>query len=233
MKTKGKCIYCQKVADTEDEIPSRNLFPEGIGPKKYIKVPSCRKCNQRFSLDEEWFRYFVCGLAEPYSLYARQVFFSQVKRSILKRPQIGFKLKKRMKLTEIHTKSGLYLGKATLVRPKKNDWQRFCNVLDKYIKGLVFYELKNILPDQYNIKHDIFLTKDRISNIVPRVKDFKCKIVNKDIFRYVFNFIPGSYKSVWITVFYNSVSCESLVFKEEDAKYFGNPDKLKKQGTTN
>lgn len=230
MKTKGKCIYCPKMADTEDEIPSRNLFPEGIGPKKYIKVPSCRKCNQRFSLDEEWFRYFVCSVAEPYSFYARQVFFSQGKRSIQRRPQIGFKLKKRMKLVEIHTKSGLYLDKATLIKPTEDDWQRFDNVLDKYVKGLVFYELKNILSGEYNIKHDIFLTNDRISDIMPRIKNFKWNIVNKDIFRYGFNFVPGSYKSVWIIIFYNSVFCESLVFKAENIKDFENPDKLKKQG---
>jgi len=230
MKARGKCIYCLKVADTEDEIPSRNLFPEGIGPKKYIKVPSCRKCNQRFSLDEEWFRYFVCSVAEPYSFYARQVFFSQGKRSIQRRPQIGFKLKKRMKLVKIHTKSGLYLGKATLIKPTEDDWQRFGNVLDKYIKSLVFYELKNILPGEYNIKHKIFLTNDHISDIMSRTKNFKWNIVNKDIFRYGFNFVPGSYKSVWITVFYNSVFCESFVLKAEDTKYFGNPDKQKKQG---
>lgn len=225
METKKRCIYCPGMADTEDEIPSRNLFPAGIGPKEYIKVPSCRKCNQRFSLDEEWFRYFVCGMAESYSFYARQVFYSQGKRSIQKRPQIGFKLKKRMKLVEIHTKSGLYLGKATSIRPTEDDWERFNNVLNKYIKSLVFYELKNILPEEYSIKHNIFLTKDRVSNIESRIKDFKWSIINKDIFRYGFKFVSGSYKSVWITVFYNSVACESLVFKAEDIKYFGNSDK--------
>ena len=135
-----------------------------------------------------------------------------------------------MKLVGIHTKSGLHLGKATLIKPMEDDWQRFCNVLDKYTKGLVSCKLKNILPGEYNIKHDIFLTKDRISNIMPRIKNFKWNIVNKDTFRYGFNFVPGSYKSVWITVFYNSVFCESLVFKAEDIKYFGNPDKQKKQG---
>lgn len=230
MKARGKCIYCLKVADTEDEIPSRNLFPEGIGPKKYIKVPSCSECNYGFSLDEEWFRYFVCSVAEPYSFYARQVFFSQGKRSIQRRPQIGFKLKKRMKLVKIYTKSGLYLGKATLIKPTEDDWQRFDNVLDKYIKSLVFYELKNILPGEYNIKHETFLPNDHILDIMPRIKSFKWNIINKDIFRYGFNWVPGSYKSIWIIVFYNSVSCKSLVFKAEDIKYFGNLDKQKKQG---
>ncbi len=216
-KRKGKkCVYCSKMADTEDHIPSKNLFPIGIGPKNPIIVPSCVKCNHGFSLDEEWFRYFVCSMAEPYSFYARQVFFSQGKRSIQKSPPIGFKLRERMKIVEIHTKSGFYLGKATQIKPTENDWERFRNVLDKYIKGLVFYVSKNILPTKYKMKHDIFVTKKRIPDIMSIAKNFKWNTDNKSIFMYGFAFVPGSYKSVWITVFYNSVLCESIVCTEED-----------------
>ena len=100
-----------------------------MGPKNPIIVPSCVECNHRFSLDEEYFRYYVCALAEEYSLYARQVFFSQIKRSIWRKHQIGFKLLKRMELVEIHTKSGLYLGKATQIQLTEDDRKRFDNVL--------------------------------------------------------------------------------------------------------
>jgi len=212
----NKCVYCAKLANTEDHIPSKNLFPIGIRPKNSIKVPSCSTCNQGFSLDEEWFRDFVCMVAEPYSFYARQVFFSQVKRSIQKRPQIGYKLRKRMKLVEIRTGSGLYLGKATQIEPTGDDWRRFRNVLDKYIKGLVFHELKGILPTKYKIKHNVFLTKERESYIMARAKELKWNIDNKDIFIYGFNFVQGTYKSIWVTVFYNSVLCESIVLTEKD-----------------
>lgn len=213
-----KCVYCGRSADTKDHIPSKNLFPTGMSPKKPIIVPSCVGCNHRFSRDEEYFRYYVCGLAEEYSLYARQVFFSQVKRSIWRKPRIGFKLLKRMKLVDLRTETGLYLGKATQIKPTEEDWSRFSNVLDKYIKGLVFHELKDVLPPEYRINNNTFPTKERISDIMSRAKnfDFKWNTDNKDIFTYGFGFVSGTYKSVWITIFYNSVLCESLVFTEKD-----------------
>jgi len=218
----GKCVYCARLADTKDHIPSKNLFPAGMGPKNPIVVPSCVECNHRFSFDEEYFRYYVCGLAEEYSLYARQVFFSQIKRSIWRKPQIGFKLLKRMKLVDLRTETGLYLGKATQIKPTEEDWSRFSNVLDKYIKGLVFHELKDILPSEYRIKNNVFLIKERISDIMSRAKsfNFKWNTDNKDIFRYGFNFVAGTYKSAWVKVFYDSVLCRSAVFKEEDIKRF-------------
>jgi len=211
-----KCVYCTRLADTKDHIPSKNLFPSGMGPKNPIIVPSCSECNSGFSRDEEWFRNFACALAEGESFYARQVFFSSVKRSIQKRPWVGYSLLKRMKLCEIYTKGGLYLGKTTQIQPTEDDWSRFCNVLNKYIKGLIFHELKNILPTEYKIKHDIFLSEERATDVMSRAKNFKWNIDNKDIFIYGFDFVPGTYKSVWLIVFYNSVLCLSLVYTERD-----------------
>jgi len=201
-----------------------------VGPKNPIIVPSCVECNSRFSFDEEYFRYYVCALAEEHSLYARQVFFSQIKRSIWRKPQIGFKLLKRMKLVEIHTKSGLYLGKATQIQLTEDDRKRFDNVLDKYIKGLFFHESKNILPTEYKIKHNTFVPKERILAIKRRTKSFKWHIDDKDIFMYGFGFVPETHKSAWVTVFYNSILCESIVFKEEDIKDFENSNRLKSHG---
>jgi len=225
MKEKEICVYCGESANTEDHVPPKNLFPKGMGPKKFIKVPSCYKCNHSFSLNEEWFRLFVCSMAEENSFYARQIFYSEIKRSIWKKPQIAFRLQRQMKSVGISTKSGLYLGKKTLIKLTEDDLRRFRNVLDKYVKGLVFYEFKDVLPREYNIKHNIFLPEERISDIMPRTKDFKWKIIHKDVFRYGFGFVPGSYKSVWITVFYNSVICESLVFRKEDIKDLENLNK--------
>jgi len=121
-----------------------------------------------------------------------------------------------MKLVEIHTKSGLYLGKATQIKLTEDDQIRFDKVLDKYIKGLVFHELKNILPTKYKIKHNKFVTEELIPDIMSRAKKFKWNTDNKDIFMYGFGCVPGTYKSVWITIFYNSILCESLVFTKKD-----------------
>ena len=126
-----------------------------------------------------------------------------------------------MKVVEIRTKSGLYLGKVTQIEPTGEDWRRFRNVLDKYTKGLVFHELGAILPTEYKIKHCIFLTEEHTSDIMVRTKELKWNTDNDGIFIYGFNFIQGTHKSIWITIFYNSVLCESLVYTERDLMKLG------------
>jgi len=123
-----------------------------------------------------------------------------------------------MKLVGLRTKAGLYLGKVTQIEPTEEDWSRFSNVLDKYIKGLVFYELSEILPSEYRIKNNIFLTEEHISQIMLRAKSYNLKwnTDNENIFTYGFLFVSETYKSVWIMVFYDSVFCESLVFTGGD-----------------
>lgn len=216
-----KCIYCLGVADTKDHIPSRNLFPTGMGPKNPIIVPSCAKCNRGFSRDEEYFRLYVCALAEGHSIYARQVFFSQIKRSTWRKPGMALRFRKRTKLVDFHTKAGLYLGKVARIEPTQSDWSRFSNVMDKYVKGLIFHELKSVLPSEYRIRHDIFLAEERVSDLRSRAKYLKWKSDNKDIFAYGFGVVAGTHKSVWLTQFYDSLLCESLVYTDQDLGELG------------
>jgi hypothetical protein len=52
---KQACIYCGNPAHDLDHVPPECIFQEPR-PGDMIKVPSCRKCNRRFSLDDEYFR---------------------------------------------------------------------------------------------------------------------------------------------------------------------------------
>lgn len=52
------CNYCGNKPDTRDHIPSKILLDEPF-PENLPVVPSCSKCNEGFSLDEE---YFACLL---------------------------------------------------------------------------------------------------------------------------------------------------------------------------
>jgi 5-methylcytosine-specific restriction endonuclease McrA len=62
-KTKiTECVYCgERKETTRDHVISSNLFPGSYEKKNVIIVPSCADCNTSFSLDEEYFRIFVCG----------------------------------------------------------------------------------------------------------------------------------------------------------------------------
>ncbi len=47
------CCYCGEWADTVDHVPSKVLLDEPY-PENLPVVTCCRKCNERFSLDEEY-----------------------------------------------------------------------------------------------------------------------------------------------------------------------------------
>ena len=47
------CCYCGDFADTVDHVPSK-VFLDKPYPDNLPVVPCCRKCNEQFSLDEEY-----------------------------------------------------------------------------------------------------------------------------------------------------------------------------------
>lgn len=176
-----------------------------------IVAPGCAVCNKGFSLDEEYFRIFLAGLALEHSQHAIDLFFTKVKRSIRRRPQIGFKVTSRMELVDFFTKSGIYLGKKTKIQVPDEDWERYSNVLDKYIKGLFYNEFRTILPYEYRIKHFIgnenYLSEFKLIN--------KWNFDNKEIFFYGYSYIVNTYTSIWITIFYDLPFFVSFVGTEQ------------------
>ena len=52
------CSYCGNFPETRDHVPSKILLNEPF-PENLPVVPCCLKCNQDFSLDEE---YFACAI---------------------------------------------------------------------------------------------------------------------------------------------------------------------------
>ena len=147
------------------------------------------------------------------SQHAIDLFFTKVKRSIIRRPLIGAKVRKRMELVKLFTKGGIYLGKRTKIDVPDEDWERYHNVLDKYIKGLFYYEFKAILPTDYKIKHS-FGNKDLFDRL--SLKMYKWNLDNKEIFAYGFTYVPNAYNSIWSIIFYDSVFFVSFVGTEQN-----------------
>jgi hypothetical protein len=209
------CVYCgERKARTIDHVISKCLFPSSYNKKDVITVPCCSECNKSFSLDEEYFRNFICSISSESSENASILFNTKIIKSIQRRPQIGWKFFSRMKLVDVYTKNGIYIDQKTQISIPEEDRKRYFNVLDKYIKGLFFYEFKKILPKNFKIDH-FFGTKELLNNF-KLIK--KWNLSNEEIFIYGYNFVPGNYESIWITIFYRSVFFVSFVFKEERFK---------------
>lgn len=217
-KNIDKCIYCGEEKEiTRDHVVSRNLFPKSYKKTNPVIVPSCIDCNKSFSLDEEYFRQFICGLALEHSQYANNLFFSKIKRSIQRRPQIGYKAWNQMKLVDFYSKGGIYLGKRTAIHISKDDRERHFAVLDKYIKGLFYYEFETVLPEEYKIRHS-WGKKELLKNI--NKWNLKWNLDNEEIFAYGYSVVPNTYTSIWMTVFYDSVFFISHIVTQENLKYF-------------
>jgi hypothetical protein len=62
------CSYCGKFPDTRDHVPSRILLDTPF-PDNLPVVPCCQKCNNNFSLDEEFIACVIeCIICDTYDL---------------------------------------------------------------------------------------------------------------------------------------------------------------------
>jgi hypothetical protein len=115
-----------------------------------------------------------------------------------------------MDLVEHYTKSGIYLGKRARITISDDDWKRYCNVLTKYVKGLFFHEFKRILPLGYRIMH--FLGNEKM---IEDIRYMKWNWDDEAVFAYGYVFVPNTYESAWVTVFYDSIFFVSAVASEK------------------
>lgn len=215
MKKKGlgkTCVYCGQPADSEDHIPSLNLFVPAMRRKaKFTKVYSCRKCNGGFSMDEEFFRNFIVTLAEEHSDEATRLFNSKVRRSIEKRPALGKILLRNMSLVDVITDAGIFVGKRTKIEAPESDRSRIFNVMDKYVKGLISTKFGSRLPGHYIIRH---VWTDESLPILNN-NEFRETIAwnkgNFDTFIFGFARIPDSFQSIWVFIFFKKIFFLSFV----------------------
>jgi|SRR5690606_9134651 len=63
----GFCVFCGDEPGTQDHVPSK-IFIDDPTPKNLPTVEACLKCNNGFSLDEEYFGCFlesvICGTVD-------------------------------------------------------------------------------------------------------------------------------------------------------------------------
>lgn len=209
-----KCIYCGAFADTEDHIPSKNLFPQqDRQDAKFVKVPSCSKCNSGFSKDEEFVRNYFASLAHDHSSKAVELFNTTIKRSIQKRPALGRSFMRKMSLVDIYTPAGIYVGKRTKVKITDQDLDRIYGLLgNKYIKGLTYSHFGLKLPDDHIIRHAWVSEDNPTFSNEQIMKAIAWNLDNEQFFLYGMARIPETMQSVWISVFFEKIIILSFVF---------------------
>ncbi|MFH1407510.1 MAG: hypothetical protein ABIG91_00510 [Patescibacteria group bacterium] len=219
------CVFCgrelNKKNKTRDHIPSRNLFPEGTHSNKPIIIKACFDCNNRFSLDEEWFRLFLVNITQDKSFTANQMFHTKIKRSIQEKPAIGKNILSKMEEVILKTDSGIILGPKTEIKIDKEDWLRFFNILDKYVKGIYYHYMKKRIEDcGYEIGHH-FVKKDIFSPMLWQA--LKWNKDNETVFIYGFASIHTTQEAIISLIFYENVGFISFVSSKDKIQKIPKP----------
>jgi len=151
MQGKKTCIYCgssKKI--TKDHIPPKCLFPEPV-PKNLITIPSCEKCNQKFSKDDEYFRDVILMREDIFDLEGLEKLRNKVIRSLRRVESSKYKksLISGSERVNVFTKSGLFTGKKTTYNV---DLNRLRNVINRITRGIYYKKEGEVLDENYDVK---------------------------------------------------------------------------------
>jgi hypothetical protein len=83
-----RCIYCNAAANTADHVPPRLLLERPF-PKNLSTVPACHRCNNGFSLDEQYFLTILAQVGRSPALVAKVEEGGSVDRAVLRRPALA------------------------------------------------------------------------------------------------------------------------------------------------
>lgn len=147
-KMKPICYLCGKrLAETSDHIFPKNLFPRPA-PSNLPTAPSCMRCNNCLSNDEELFRTFVAS-GMVYETPSGSRIWNERIRPSLQHNRRGFKtlLQSLVKKEGLFSSQGAYLGDEYVLEISPGLVSR---VMSKIAKGLYYLDTSEPLPD--NVK---------------------------------------------------------------------------------
>jgi len=150
-RNKGFCVHCGGPYETDDHMPSK-VFLDRPYPENLSISPSCNKCNNSFSIDEEYLacilECIVCGDTNP---------------KALERSKISQRLEKSSKLSAMidrcrRIENGQVLWDV--------DQRRVRKVIVKLARGHTSFELAEPRleePDEYLSKPIDVLTSEELA----------------------------------------------------------------------
>jgi hypothetical protein len=145
------CIYCGELPDTRDHVPSKILLDKPY-PENLPVVPSCLKCNQSFSKDEEYVACLIeCtlrGTTDP-----EKIERIKIKEILLQKSNLRATLSQSMEV----------IDGQTFFKP---NFERLKNVILKLSRGHATYENSDIHLEEpisisININPIILMTKEQ------------------------------------------------------------------------
>lgn len=157
-----------------EHVPPKGLFNQnkgygnikGVPPLPEVSVPACRRCNNRFSLADEDFIFFVTLMStdNPVAFYAMR---KKRFRQILKDRPLEKDIRQGMSDDRmLYASTGENLGPVCSVHVSDPRHDRFFYVFRKIIRGLYYWHLKRPLKAKIE-----FLWSNKCFNPFKKEKD--------------------------------------------------------------
>ena len=128
----GQCVYCGAAPETREHVPPK-VFLDRPYPDNLPIVEACAKCNNGFSMDEEYMASLldciISGTVNP-DLIQRE----NIKRTLKKRLSLALRLQNAMKKND----DGITFDV---------EFERIKNVVQKIAIGHVLFELNLLLSE--------------------------------------------------------------------------------------
>jgi hypothetical protein len=135
--SKRSCIYCRSDEDmTADHIPPKALFPDPR-PSNMLTVPCCKKCNESFSKDDEYFRTVLVSHASVCSDPNVRAVNDKLLRS-MSRPEaaaMASAIRKSLHVVDVMSRGGIYLDKSPAMMVNAD---RINRVTNRIARGLFY-----------------------------------------------------------------------------------------------
>lgn len=199
-----KCIYCGKPAETKDHAPPKSFFPEPK-PTDLITVPSCLKCNNKASIDEELFLATFMLSSAGESDAGKALWDQKVPRMFNKNKGVRSAIARKLKRVDITTAQGIFIERRTGI---ELDQKRNISVIEKIVRALYYFEYKQSIPLSHGIRTLHLLTKENYiaaNDFLGMVKDGSRSWPG--VFQYKHSRTEeGHLGSMWFLHFYNGVN---------------------------
>lgn len=87
------CIYCGERATARDHVPPKTIFNEPL-PQNLNTVPSCHRCNNSASLDEQYFLLFLSRVCSTSGMGIKLAEGGIINRTFIHAPALELRLSK-------------------------------------------------------------------------------------------------------------------------------------------
>jgi hypothetical protein len=138
----SRCVYCGSPSDSKDHVPPRLLL-ERPYPPNLLTVPSCTRCNQGWSKNEQYFLVLLSQIGTSQLLTGKTAKGGVVDRTLKRAPRLEQRLNDALQTDE---------EGRIVIAPESN---RIHKVVTKIAHGLYVLRYKSISA---NVDIDIFIS---------------------------------------------------------------------------